>query len=301
MARIESVRDKLTVYDPGAESGAFIERAYHPPSWATGYISRGDARFLYEMIEDLRPAKILEIGVASGVSTVLLLETLEALTLDAHLYSFDIEDRYYARKDLRLGEHIFERFGEAPEQLSLNPRVSSMELTPRLLEIAREPVDFTFIDAEHSHPWPCLDLLAILKAVKPGSWVALHDINLPNLAPEFQCYGPLRLFGSWPGERRVFVDGAEKANIGAIKLFDTVAENVDAILAVLRQKWDVHVNYWDVQPVYAMLKAAGVGRSRQLLSIHLRNMPPAERRQFFIQKAKELVRPLVGLPRRAQA
>jgi hypothetical protein len=45
MARIESVRDKLTVYDPGAESGAFIERAYHPPSWATGYISRGDARF----------------------------------------------------------------------------------------------------------------------------------------------------------------------------------------------------------------------------------------------------------------
>ena len=112
----------------------------------------------------------MEVGVASGVSTVLLLQAIEALGLESRLYSFDIEDRYYADKSKPLGHFVTERFGNAPATLSMNPLVDTMRVTQRLQDLAAIPADFTFLDAEHSHPWPCLDLLALLDAMAPGSW-----------------------------------------------------------------------------------------------------------------------------------
>ena len=57
-------------------------------------------------------------------------------------------------------------------------------------------VDLTFIDANHSHPFPLLDLLQATAFAKPGSWVILHDVDLPIQHPQFQIYGPRWLFQS---------------------------------------------------------------------------------------------------------
>src|SRR4029453_13577505 len=55
-------------------------------------------------------------------------------------------------------------------------------------------VDFVFIDENHSHPFPLVDLLQATAFAKPGSWIVLHDIDLPIRHPQFQTYGPRWLF-----------------------------------------------------------------------------------------------------------
>ena len=89
--------------------------------------------------------------------------------------------------------------GEAARQLYRAPRTTwhlETNKTARDLSDTMAPgsVDLTFIDANHAHPWPLVDLLQATAFAKPESWMVLHDIELPVMRPEFQDYGAKWLF-----------------------------------------------------------------------------------------------------------
>jgi hypothetical protein len=55
-------------------------------------------------------------------------------------------------------------------------------------------IGLLFIDADHGHPWPTLDLYAALPFLAPRATVIVHDINLPLLHPQSQDWGAKYLF-----------------------------------------------------------------------------------------------------------
>jgi hypothetical protein len=128
--------------------------------------------------------------------------------------------------------------------------------------------DFVFIDANHSHPWPLLDLLHLVVAAKPGTWFALHDIELPVLHPQFQVHGPKWLFEAWPFNK---IHGiGPSVNIGAVQLPADLSALVPMALALLRRPWEHSPTAWHValpdvfgdvtaalRPKLAPLKRAG--------------------------------------------
>ena len=116
-------------------------------------------------------------------------------------------------------------------------------------QFAPDSLRFVFIDADHTHPWPTLDLLALLDVVAPGGEVILHDINLPVINPAFQDWGAKYLFDGAPVEK-LTDESRTPANIGSL----IVPEDKEAFRQELLALLDAHE--WETQPSPERVAAA---------------------------------------------
>jgi predicted O-methyltransferase YrrM len=224
---------------PNAVKAAYrdgLRAMYRPPAWAEGYISGSDAEFLCEMVAAQAPRTIVELGVASGASSAVLLFALDQLPpID--------DDRVLISCDIRPTCYFNEAYatGQACRELYPTPRATwrtHFDLDARQLaqQLPLQSVDLTFIDANHSHPWPLLDLLQLSAVAKRGSWVVLHDIELPIQHPEYQVYGPRWLYEAWPFNK---VKGVGRwTSIGAVQMPENVDQLVPLALTLLNQPWE---------------------------------------------------------------
>ena len=236
------------------QARAYTARRYGRPDWAKGTISRSDAAFLYDMVLRVRPRSTIEIGVASGVSTAFLSTLLSDRLGESRLYAFDSLTRLYNDQTKPVGAYLFELFDQLPTNTSLFPGVSSTEV--RGTHARPDQFDFVFLDANHEHPAPAMDLLSLIDIVAPGSWIALHDVWLPLADPQFREFGPLYLYESWPGEKCA-PDDIDR-NVGAIRLFSNVEDSVAALLDCCRLPWQHQParQAWD-GPIDAMKRLRG--------------------------------------------
>jgi hypothetical protein len=201
-------------------------------------ITADDGRFLYDLILEVRPQVAVECGVASGCSSVAILDAMAKCRDDDRadavwLHSFDIAETCYFDVSRATGAAVREL---TPWHL---PRfcftVGDALLAGRRLAGLNAP--FAFIDANHLHPWAAADLLALLPALAPGAWVAMHDIRLPLLnCHDARGHGPRYVFDSWTGEKRA---GGSDDNIGAIRLPHHLSDVADVLRAPLQRAWEV--------------------------------------------------------------
>jgi predicted O-methyltransferase YrrM len=167
---------------------------------ATGNISTGDACFLLSLLERVGPTHVLELGVASGTSTLMMLRMMDAVLPGATLDSVDLATAYYDDRSKPVGYLVTEHYSRPPRTWRLATGVGAMNFArhPRLAGTAlARHYDMTFIDAHHGHPWPTLDALCLLPYVVPQSWMAFHDINLPLLG-DYPYHGECTSSGIGP-------------------------------------------------------------------------------------------------------
>ncbi len=205
---------------------------FEPPSWSTGHISLKDAGFLFEMVREIDPLEIIEIGVASGCSSAVLLRALDSLGGERRLHSFDIADCCYFATERAVGDAVAEL---APDY-SRNWRLHTGEgATHAAQRLAGRSIPLVFIDADHRHPYPTLDLLGVLPAVSENAWVILHDIALEE---KWQVFGPKYLYSGWTGEKRTPYAGC---NIGAIRLNGRQKETRNKCEQILSVPWQTTI------------------------------------------------------------
>ena len=224
---------------------AELRDMYHPPAWVQGGCSGGDAEFLLEMVAAFNPRVVLELGVASGTSSAALLFSLDQLPegeADRLLYSGDVRRTCYFDPSRATGAAVHDMYPKHRTTWLLDTDTDARRVRQTLPVGC---VDFTFIDANHSHPWPLLDLLHISTLVRPESWIALHDVELPRLYPQFQVHGPQWLFEAWPFNKIHGVEGS--MNIGAVQLPADLERLVPMALDLLRRPWEHAPTTWDVQ------------------------------------------------------
>ena len=191
---------------------------FRPPGWVSGHISLEDAGFLEEMINNGVTKPVIEIGVASGWSSAALLHLLRrkppTSAPEIWLNSYDIGEWCYFDNSRRVGAAVAEIVPELAHRWKLHLG-NAMDAGNQFRGLE---ADLAFIDADHRHPWATFDLLAVLPALAPNAWVALHDINLPVFAtnPEWLVFGPKHLYDLWPWEKRS-VNGSLN-NIGAVRV-----------------------------------------------------------------------------------
>ncbi|MEM7147814.1 MAG: class I SAM-dependent methyltransferase [Verrucomicrobiota bacterium] len=247
-----------------------VAAMYRPPAWAagpdvgddpcTGYVSEADARFLWEFLLRERPRRVVEVGCAAGVSTSVLLAAMaevrrregeEVPRLD--VFSFDVMKQCYFDENRRVGSAVKEMVPD----LAGNVLFCLGEHAHRAGRYFGEgSVEVVFIDANHRHPYPTLDLMSVLPILAPKAWVVLHDIGLPDITKraEWREYGPQYLFEGWVGERLIAeTTGEEPANIGAIRMPGRVEDAVPALQGILKGK------EWEEEPVKGYLERAGLG------------------------------------------
>ena len=189
-----------------------------------GRIGVSDYLFLTAFVSILAPPRVVEIGTLGGFSAAIIAATLRRQHGEegaARVDTIDNSATCLIDETRSTGFEIIELFSELASMIRLHiPHDST--IVSELAE--RDELELVFIDADHRHPMPLLDLLRLAPYIKPGGWVLLHDIRLGTMGREASknsqtsrwvtAYGPEWLFDHWPFRK---ISGG---NIGAIQLPD---------------------------------------------------------------------------------
>ena len=137
--------------------------------------------FLNGVIRKFKPKKIVEIGVAEGGSSSIILNAIQDIK-NAHLYSIDLSD------NVNIGICVKNIFPEFVDRWTLFKN----DIAAKFMEQIGNNIDFVFIDSAHFEPGEILDFLIVLPFLKKGAIVGFHDIanqiTVPNNRNEWAPY-----------------------------------------------------------------------------------------------------------------
>lgn len=234
-----------------AESQAFLKFAQFP-SWCGSRVDDNEALALCGMVFDKRPKVVVEVGVNTGCSTAIIAwamrEVHGADVGNTQFHAFDLRECATAAqgRQVRIGEAVREMDSALENNISFHPSETALDAHNHCKP---DSIDFAFIDAGHNHPWPTLDLIALLPMIRPGAWIGLHDLIFSELLQynrSGQMRGPATLFEAWKGEK---IDGAslvpKTANIGFIRIPEDKNAAFDWCIAALQEAWDCTIP-WEV-------------------------------------------------------
>lgn len=211
-----------------------------------GCVSHLDARYLLARTLASGTDNVVEIGTASGVSTAVLCHALSLASRaglindDFKVHTYDLNGRYYANETKQTGEAAREML--PPELQSHIVFRSPVTAAAVAKDHGPDALDLMFVDADHRHPWPALDLLTTLDSLRRGAEVIFHDINLPVRHPEFADWGAKHLFDGLTVEKQAY-DVESVPNIGSVWIPDDKEELREQLLGIVQaHEWETAVS-----------------------------------------------------------
>ena len=133
--------------------------------------------FISGIIKMKRPNKIVEIGVAEGGTTAVIMQTLSMLELESKVYSVDLNENFYYNNGLKTGYAFHEikrliSLGKNEHQFMFGKTIAGQ------LELIGKGIDLVIIDTTHVLPGEILDFVAILPYLSKKAIVILHDVDV---------------------------------------------------------------------------------------------------------------------------
>ena len=122
--------------------------------------------FLNGVIRKFKPKKIVEIGVAQGGSSMIILNAIKDIK-NSHLYSIDLDPNN------KIGYCVRKLMKELVNRWSLY----TGNIAAKFIEEIGNNIDMVFIDSAHFEPGEILDFLIVLPFLKEGAIVGFHDIG----------------------------------------------------------------------------------------------------------------------------
>jgi hypothetical protein len=197
-----------------------------------GGIGSRDYFFLTALISILAPRRVVEIGTLTGFSTAIIAAAIDrqhAAGLPGAglppgrkpvtVETIDCSTHCSIDSARPIGFEIPELIPDLASTVRVHPGRKS-DLVRELA--APEEFGLAFIDADHRHPWPLLDVLRLAPYVKSRAWILLHDIQLGtygnaerdpgNKLEGGTPFGAEWLFDRWPFRK------IRSFHIGAIEL-----------------------------------------------------------------------------------
>jgi predicted O-methyltransferase YrrM len=213
-------------------------RGAHP-----GTIGSHEFLFLTAFASILAPERAIEIGTLAGFSAAVIAAAIRRQHPDQNGILVDTIDRNthsVVEADKAVGfqiPDIIPNFANAV-------RVHAPADSGIVRELAgRDELQFAFIDADHRHPSPLLDLARLTPYVRSGGWIVFHDIQWGTMGRKAveagqtlrwgASYGAEWLFDRWPFRK---ISGG---NIGAIQLPDEKSALIPFALRLMRLQFEI--------------------------------------------------------------
>jgi predicted O-methyltransferase YrrM len=213
-------------------------RGAHP-----GTIGLHEFLFLTAFASILAPERAIEIGTLAGFSAAVIAGAIRRQHPNRRGTLVDTIDRNthsVVEADKPVGfqiPDIIPNFANAV-------RVHAPADSGIVRELAgRDELQFAFIDADHRHPSPLLDLARLTPYVRSGGWIVFHDIQWGTMGRQAveagqtlrwgASYGAEWLFDRWPFRK---ISGG---NIGAIQLPDEKSALIPFALRLMRLQFEI--------------------------------------------------------------
>jgi predicted O-methyltransferase YrrM len=217
----------------------FLRRIANQQTVYPGRIGIDDCLFLTAFVSILAPPRVVEIGTLGGFSAAIIAAALRrqhgeegAVRVD----TIDVSAKCLIDEKRPTGFEIIESFSELASMIHLHiPHDSS-----HVRQLAEpDELEIVFIDADHRHPMPLLDLLRLAPYMTRGGWILLHDIRLGTIgrgaSEHCSCYfyGAEWVFDWWPFRK---ISGG---NIGAIQLPNDKSELLPLVLRLMSLPFEI--------------------------------------------------------------
>lgn len=199
-----------------------------------------DSMFLCGILHKYRPRKVLEVGVAAGGTTAIILKALTLLGIERFdCYSIDIVERYYRDRSKKCGF-----LGEQAKVLletdySFNHQFFYGESACSYMERIGGEIDCLILDTVHAIPGEVLDIITLLPYLKDGCVVVLHDTILQFYEGK-DSFSNTALMASVVGEKYINYDDEKKEglpNIGAIVINEETRKHIENLFQLLLIPW----------------------------------------------------------------
>lgn len=203
-----------------------------------------ESAFLCGVIKTYQPRKIVEIGVAAGGTTAIVMECIHMLGMQdvTSMTSVDILENFYVDPRKRVGflgnvekEKLLE------EGVGINHSFLLGDIVPAFWEQIDDEVDMVILDTAHSLPGEVLDFLSIFPKLRPGSVVVLHDITLNAIKSDcFSCFASKLLLDVIEAEKiygRQEKQEIKLANIAAFIINDETRKSLFDVISMLTVSW----------------------------------------------------------------
>jgi predicted O-methyltransferase YrrM len=227
---------------PPADELVFL-RSIQSYAGRAGTIHFGDCLFLTAFVSGLAPSRAIEIGTLGGFSAAVIAAAIRWRHRDERKILVETIDRNthsLVEPEKPVGFLIRDMFPDFAEAIRIHAPAESGIVR----EFAsRDEIELAFIDADHQHPRPLLDLVRLAPFLRPGAWVVLHDIRLGSDTEakgnreslQFGApFGAEWLFEYWPFSK---VTGG---NIGAIQIPADKTAVVAAALGLMRLPFEIN-------------------------------------------------------------
>ena len=205
--------------------------------------------FLCGMISDRKPKKIVEIGVAAGGTTAVILNCISAIGLETKMFSIDLSTTYYRDRSKEAG-YLAKEWKSKHDELDHTFYIGKYAV--ECLETIGDDIDFLILDTVHSLPGEILDFLACFPFLKQGATVILHDVLLNHLGDKSYAYATKLLFDSAVGMK--FMNTGNDGNligIGAFVITEDTQRYIEDVFSALTITW----NYIPAPAELAMYRA----------------------------------------------
>lgn len=208
-----------------------------------GGIGSRDYFFLTALVSILAPQRVIEIGTLTGFSTAIIAAAIHRQHGDRDRITVETIDAH-TRCSIDETKPIGFEIPELIPDLASTVRVHTGRESDFVRELAaRDEFGLAFIDADHRHPWPLLDVLRLAPYVQTAGWILLHDIQLGTYGKDQReagqvleggtPYGAEWLFDAWPFRK------IRSFHIGAIELPSPKDALIPLALSLMEQPFEV--------------------------------------------------------------
>ena len=237
-----------------------------------------DAYFINGIIRKFKPKKCLEVGVARGGSSVIILNAIKDIK-DSILVSLDLNTKLFIDNTKETGYTVKEYF----PKLAKNWKLCTGDLPHKFLEKLNMKFDFLFLDTAHYTPGELINIIEILPFLNEGALVVLHDIiwhldGTDNFKEVKFTPTQIYLMSSLYGQK-IYINNNKSGleNIGCVKLYPNQEEHYKDYFLLLMSFWEemptetqindlrIFIKKYYVKDVYLNIFNAAVEKNRKYI------------------------------------
>nr|WP_246455852.1 class I SAM-dependent methyltransferase [Sulfitobacter aestuariivivens] len=221
--------------------------------WKPGYgsVAMTEVFFIDALINTFQPQSFLEVGTASGLSTGLIARSMEA-NGGGQLTSLDYDDTFFGDTTKPNGF----LFPDIYKGASVRTELLKFKTSPDLLALNRT-FDMAFVDANHQHPWPTIDMMCIWPYLTGPKIMVHHDLNLFLKQEQAIGIGPKYVYDQF-GDARRMKSTKDSGNIFALDLDMPQAAFERILMDLFKLPWSLRTA---IQPEY-------LGPIRKVIETH---------------------------------
>ena len=212
-------------------------------------MQKNERYFLNGIIRAKKPRKILEVGVAEGGGSAIILNAISDID-GAELYSVDYLEQSFNNPGKLSGFLVQEKFPHLTDKWHI---FRGGDVSHFIEDIGGD-IDMLVLDTMHVHPWETVNFLCVLPFMKHDeSWTVLHDIsNYIYSGASRRILACRYLFGHVvSGEKISPVSdyGSLPANIGAFRVSEDTVKYIDNVFSNLFLPWGAEVFQKDMEDI----------------------------------------------------